>query len=111
MFTPSSIVSCPLSVANFLLNQKIDFLIPEGIRESHELLVKQFFATGHSKYMRNLGENFICIKDLIQTVEFAVDISLTQQLYFIAFMQPAIYQQMAMIINPKQKIASCSDNV
>ncbi|CAD8068799.1 unnamed protein product [Paramecium sonneborni] len=99
---------------NNLLQQNINLIIPPGIKEQHQKLVKKFLINGESKYMRRLDINYYYnySKGTLHQIEFAIDVSFTsEEINFITFLQPIYDQPLVMILNSDKMITSTTDSI
>lgn len=61
-------------------------MIPPGIMEYHDKMVKEFLINGKSKFFRSIQENFYYKNETLYTIEFAIDTNFVDELKFISFL-------------------------
>ncbi|CAD8059303.1 unnamed protein product [Paramecium primaurelia] len=99
---------------NKLLQQNINLIIPPGIKEQHQRLVKKFLINGESKYMRRLDINYYYnnTKGTLHQIDFAIDVSFTsEEINFITFLQPIYEQPLVMVLNSDKIVTSTTESV
>ncbi|CAK93008.1 unnamed protein product (macronuclear) [Paramecium tetraurelia] len=99
---------------NKLLQQNINLIIPPGIKEQHQRLVKKFLINGESKYMRRLDVNYYYnnAKGTLHQIDFAIDVSFTsEEINFITFLQPIYEQPLVMVLNADKVVTATTESI
>ncbi|CAK71884.1 unnamed protein product (macronuclear) [Paramecium tetraurelia] len=56
--------------------EQLQTLIPQSLRQQHQLLVEKFLETGQNKYYQTIGETFIKIRQgIIQPIDICMDLN------------------------------------
>ncbi|CAD8148460.1 unnamed protein product [Paramecium octaurelia] len=91
---------------SFICNKKLQDLIPLGVREWHNKLVDEFIITGKSKFVRQLNQNYVNHGSSIDTVDFAIDLTYSDQVNFICLISPTLVKNTTLIVDEKYNITS-----
>ncbi|CAK93090.1 unnamed protein product (macronuclear) [Paramecium tetraurelia] len=91
---------------SFICNKKLQDLIPLGVREWHNKLVDEFIITGKSKFVRQLNHNYVNHGSSIDTVDFAIDLTYSDQVNFICLISPTLVKNATLIVDEKYNITS-----
>ncbi|CAD8089580.1 unnamed protein product [Paramecium sonneborni] len=95
----------------FICNKTFQDLIPLGIREWHNKLVDEFIITGKSKFVRQLYQNYITHGQLIDTIDFAIDLTYSDQVNFICLISPTSVKNATVIVDEKYNITSFTNQL
>ncbi|CAD8068710.1 unnamed protein product [Paramecium sonneborni] len=96
---------------SFICNKNFQDLIPFGVREWHNKLVDEFIITGKSKFVRQLNQNYITHGQLIDTVDFAIDLTYSDQVNFICLISPTLIKNAVLIVDEKYNITSYTNQL
>ncbi|CAD8177841.1 unnamed protein product [Paramecium pentaurelia] len=96
---------------SYVCNKQLQELIPNGIKEWHDKIVNEFIKKGKSKFIRQQNENYINHGQFIDSVDFAIDITYSDELNFICLITPIPQQQMTIIVNERYQITNITNKV
>ncbi|CAD8103443.1 unnamed protein product [Paramecium sonneborni] len=96
---------------SYVCNKSLPELIPNGIKEWHDKIVNDFIRTGKSKFIRQQNENYINHGQFIDSIDFAIDISYSDELNFICLLTPIPQQNMTIIVNEKYIITNITNKI
>ncbi|CAK86914.1 unnamed protein product (macronuclear) [Paramecium tetraurelia] len=96
---------------SYVCNRQLADLIPNGIKEWHDKIVNEFIKIGKSKYIRQQNENYINHGQFIDSVDFAIDITYSNELNFISLITQIPQEHLTIIVNDKYLITNITNKV
>ncbi|CAD8209753.1 unnamed protein product [Paramecium octaurelia] len=95
-------------------NSNIDYLLPDGIINEHQLLVQRFLQTSQSRYYLNKNLSFFKLhKIIIQPFEFFFEVNFSDitQIQFLVFLSESFQTSAYIFVDVNQQVGGITQNL